>query len=71
MKKIEDGTYRAIRCDASGYVYGNYRTGIDAPNSPEGHYIKERGQDNWIVPIKEDTLMYRKNGKWLYFFPEL
>ena len=56
MKKIKDGTYRAVRCDASGYVYGYYRK--------NGDYIQELGQDNWITPIKRDTLVYRVNGKW-------
>ena len=65
MKKIKDGTYRAIRMDASGYVYGNYRTTINSPNAPKGHYIKELNQDNWITPIKKDTLVYRLNGKWV------
>jgi len=63
MKKIEDGTYRAIRSDASGYVYGNYAYKKDFGNP---HCIKEDGQDNlnFVTPIKVDTLMYRRDGKW-------
>ena len=65
MRKIEDGTYRAMRSDASGYVYGNYTT-PNWPRVPKGqHYIKEHGQDNWITPIKIKTLVYRDNGKWV------
>jgi hypothetical protein len=61
MKKIKDGTYRAMRCDASGYVYGSFRWLADGVN----YCIKERDQDNWITPIKIKTLVYRKDGKWL------
>ena len=65
MKKIKDGTYRAVRMDASGYVYGYYRTkGADWHNVSESHFIKEYGQDNWITPIQKDTLVYRIDGKW-------
>ena len=60
MKKIKDGTYRAMRYDASGYVYGSYNGKVG-----NSYYIKERGQDNWITPIKRETLVYRKDGKWL------
>ncbi len=60
MKKIEDGTYRAVRCDASGYVYGDNRG-----KRGNNYYIKERGQDDWITPIKIKTLVYRLNGKWV------
>jgi len=59
MKKIEDGTYRAMRCDASGYVYGDHRVEFEVD------FIKERGQDNWITPIKIETLVYRLNDKWI------
>jgi hypothetical protein len=62
MKKIEDGTYRAMRMDASGYVYGDYK-GFRGAN----YHIKVRGQDNWITPIKIKTLMYRVDGKWVSF----
>lgn len=60
MKKIKDGTYRAMRSDASGYVYGYYK-------GERGTicYIKEEGQDNWITQIQRETLLYRKNGKWV------
>jgi len=60
MKKIKDGTYRAVRCDASGYVYGDYYG-----KSGNNYHIKERGQNDWITPIKIDTLVVRKNGKWV------
>jgi hypothetical protein len=60
MKKIKDGTYRAMRCDASGYVYGSYRG-----KRGNNYYIKEQGQDDWVTPIKIKTLVYRKDGKWL------
>jgi hypothetical protein len=65
MKKIKDGTYRAMRMDASGYVYGFYRQTGNYPNAADGHYIKEKEQDNWIVPIKKHTLVYRMDGKWI------
>ena len=60
MKKIKNGTYKAVRCDASGYVYGFYRG-----KSGVSHYIKEEDQDNWVTPIKKETLRYRLNGKWV------
>jgi hypothetical protein len=60
MKKIKDGTYRAMRCDASGYVYGS-NGGFHGNN----HHIIERGQDTWTTPIKRETLVYRKDGKWV------
>ena len=60
MKKIKDGTYRAVRSDASGYVYGHYR-GKRGP----AYYIKEEDQEPWITPIKIETLRYRLNGKWI------
>ncbi len=64
MKKIKDGTYRALRMDASGYVYGSYTT-PNWPHVPKGqYYIKEHDQDNWTTPIKISTLVYRINGKW-------
>ena len=40
MKKIKDGTYRAMRCDASGYVYGTYRG--KRGKSGNNYYIKEQ-----------------------------
>ncbi len=64
MQKIKDGTYRAVRMDASGYVYGCLAT-PNWPYVPKGRYfISERGQDSWVTPIKKDTLVYRKNGRW-------
>lgn len=60
MNKIKDGTYRAMRSDASGYVYGNY---VFRHNR---HYIKEDGLRNFsIVPIYRETLVYRENEKWV------
>ena len=64
MREIKDGIYRAKRLDGSGYVYGYYRTRMNFPNAPEGHFIKEEGQDDWITQIHKNTLMYRINGKW-------
>lgn len=65
MKKIKDGTYRAVRMDASGYVYGNL-TRPNWPNVPEGRYfIKDDPKSHFVVPIKRETLVYRKNGKWV------
>lgn len=64
MEKIKDGIYRAMRCDASGYVYGSLAT-PNWPRVPKNqHYIKVHGQYNWIVPIKIETLVRRFNGKW-------
>jgi hypothetical protein len=60
MKKIKDGTYRAMRCDASGYVYGSY-----GGHHGNNHHIIALGQDDWTTPIKIKTLKYRVNGKWI------
>ena len=62
MKKIKDGTYRAKRMDGSGYVYGYYRYKEDYAGH---HFIKEIGQNDWITPIHKNTLVYRKDGKWV------
>lgn len=59
MKKIKNGTYRAMRMDGSGYVYGTHRIESNV------NFIKARGQDNWLTPIKIETLVYRFNGKWI------
>jgi hypothetical protein len=66
MKKIQDGTYRAVRCDASGYVYGEYldKQGRDK-HAPPGNFIDADPNDNWVTPIKMETLVYRVNGKWV------
>lgn len=65
MKKIKDGTYKAMRCDASGYVYGYYKSCGNFPNAPKGCFIQKFGEDIWITPVVKDTLRYRKNGKWI------
>ncbi len=62
MKKIQDGTYRARSSSAAGYVYGYYRHKESYANK---HFIQELDQDDWITPIKKDTLVYRENGKWV------
>lgn len=66
MKKIKDGTCRAIRMDASGYVYGCYldRQGYDK-HAPKGDFIDADPNDSFVTPIKIKTLRYRKNGKWV------
>jgi hypothetical protein len=66
MKKIKDGTYRAMRMDASGYVYGEY---LDKQgrykHAPKGHFIDPDPNDGYVTPIKRDTLLYRQDGKWV------
>ena len=65
MKKIKDGTYRAVRMDASGYVYGCYHDKQGSwPGAVSGHFIDADPNDSFITPIKKDTLMQKVNGRW-------
>ena len=66
MKKIKDGTYRAVRMDASGYVYGCYRDKQGSfSTAVKGYFIDAELNDGKITPIKKETLVYRADGKWI------